>query len=70
MDRNALIRLATRKDRSASPAFSAGLGRILKIEPKLFKAAMRAAFASMTWRWKSYDEEDEAEHGKRPALPP
>jgi hypothetical protein len=63
-DRNALIRLATRVDHSAAPAFSAGLARILKIEPKLFKAAMRAAFASMIWRWKSYDEEDEAEHAR------
>lgn len=62
MDRNALIRFATRADRNAVPAFSAGLGRILKTEPKLFKAAMRAAFASMIWRWKSYDEEDEAKH--------
>lgn len=64
IDRNALIRLATREDRSAAPAFSTGLERILKIEPKLFKAAMRAAFASMAWRWKSYDEEDEAEHAR------
>lgn len=63
-DRNTVIRLATRGDRSAAPAFSAGLGRILKIEPKLFKAAMRAAFASMIWRWRSYDEEDEAEHAR------
>ncbi|WLD68149.1 hypothetical protein QU606_05820 [Pseudomonas sp. OVF7] len=60
-DRNALLRLATREDRSAAPAFSAGLGRILKVEPKLFKAAMRAAFASLIWRWKSGDEEDGAE---------
>lgn len=63
-DRNALIRFATRGDRSAVPAFSAGLGRILKTELKLFKAAMRAAFASMIWRWKSYNEEDEAEHAR------
>lgn len=63
-DRNALIRLATREDRSAAPAFSAGLGLMLKIEPKLFKAAMRAAFESMIWRWKSYDKEDEAEHAR------
>lgn len=60
-DRNALIRLATREDRSALPAFSVGCGRILKVEPQLFKAAMRAAFAGMTWRWKRYDEDDEAE---------
>ncbi|MER9489609.1 hypothetical protein NKI50_27150 [Mesorhizobium sp. M0563] len=43
--------------------FSAGLGRILEIEPRLFKAAMRMAFASMTWRWKSY-QEDGAEHAR------
>jgi len=63
-DRNMLIRLATRDDHSAAPAFSAGLGLILKIEPKLFKAAMRAAFASMMWRWQSYNEEDDAEHAR------
>ncbi|MGX8014376.1 hypothetical protein ACVDG8_038205 (plasmid) [Mesorhizobium sp. ORM8.1] len=61
-DRDALIRLATRKDRSAAPAVSAGLARILEIQPRLFKAAMRVAFSSMTWRWKSYQEEDAAEH--------
>lgn len=64
VDRDALIRRATRKDRSAAPAFSAALARILEIEPRLFKAAMRAAFASMTWRWKGYEEQDEAEHGR------
>jgi len=63
-DWNALIRLATRGDHSAAPAFSAGLGLILKIEPKLFKAAMRAAFNSMIWRWNRYNEEDEAEHAR------
>ncbi|MER9947370.1 hypothetical protein [Mesorhizobium sp. M0047] len=62
-DRDALIRLATRDDRSVAPAFSAGLSRILEIEPRLFKAAMRVAFASMTGRWKSY-QEDEAEHAR------
>ncbi len=63
-DRDALIRLATRKDRSAAPAFSAGLARILKIDPRLFKAAMRAALDSMNCRWKSYDEEDKAEQSR------
>ena len=63
-DRNTLIRLATREDRSAAPAYSAGLSHILKTEPKLFKAAMRAAFASVIWRWRSHDEEDEAEHAR------
>ncbi len=59
-DRDALIALATRKDRSAAPAFAAALPLLLEAEPKLFKAAMRAAFASVLWRWHSY-EEDEAE---------
>ncbi len=58
-DRDALIRLATRRDRIAAPAFSAGLDRILEVEPKLLKAAMRAAFASLTWRWQgSRDDVD------------
>ena len=60
-DRDALVRLATRKDRAAAVSFSAGLERIVGTDPRLFKAAMRAAFASMTWRWKSYEEEDAAE---------
>jgi len=61
-DRNVLIRLATREDHSAAPAFSAGLGQILKVAPNLLKSAMRAAFASLIWRWKSDEEEDETEH--------
>lgn len=63
-DRSALLRLATRKDRRASPAFAAGSGRILDIEPKLFKAAMRAAFAGTIWRRKRHDERDEAEQAR------
>ena len=63
-DQSSLIRLAIREDRSAAPAFSAGLAQILIVEPKLFKAAMRAAFASMTWRWESHDEEDQAGHAR------
>ena len=51
-DRNALVRLATHDDRISAPAFAAGLNAILQVEPGLFKAAMRAAFASMTWRRK------------------
>lgn len=63
-DRDALVRLATRKDRVAAVAFSAGLERILGTDPRLFKAAMRAAFASMTWRWESYEKEDAAEQAQ------
>ncbi|WP_305969673.1 MULTISPECIES: hypothetical protein [unclassified Mameliella] len=59
-DRDALVALATRKDRAAAPAVAAAVPRILEIEPRLFKAMMRAAFSSMTWRWKSHKPEDEA----------
>ena len=61
-DRDALIALATRQDRASAPAVAAAVQRILEIEPRLFKAMMRAAFASMTSRWKSYEPEDEAPH--------
>ncbi|RWP36242.1 MAG: hypothetical protein EOR03_09735 [Mesorhizobium sp.] len=63
-DRDALLRLAAREDRCAAPAFSAGLAHILEIEPRLFKSAMRVAFVSMTWRWKSYEEGDDGEHAR------
>lgn len=61
-DRDALVALATREDRAPAPAVAAAVQRILEIEPRLFKAMMRAAFASMTLRWKSYEPEDEAPH--------
>ncbi|MFD2642685.1 ATP-binding protein [Pseudomonas japonica] len=60
-DRNDLIRLSVRNDRCAAPAFSIGRERILEHEPKLFKAAMRAAFASMVWRWSDQSKEGESE---------
>ena len=60
-DRDALVRLATRDDRIAAPAFSGGLARILETDPNLLKAAMRAAFASMTWRWRRHDGEPDPE---------
>lgn len=59
-DRDALVGLATRQDRAAAPAVAVSVSRILEIEPRLFKAMMRAAFSNMTWRWKSYQSEDEA----------
>ncbi|TCP30397.1 ATP-binding protein [Sphingomonas sp. BK235] len=61
-DRDTLVALATRQDRAPAPAVAAAVQRILEIEPRLFKAMMRAAFASMTWRWKSYEPEEEALH--------
>jgi len=59
-DRDALVALATRQERAAAPAVAAAVPRILEIEPRLFKAMTRAAFAGMTWRWKSHEPEDEA----------
>ncbi|MDD9709506.1 hypothetical protein PVW53_19740 [Seohaeicola sp. SP36] len=59
-DRDALVALATRQDRVAATAVAAAVPRILEIEPRLFKAMMRAAFSSMTYRRKSYEPEDEA----------
>lgn len=59
-DRDALVALATRQDRATAPAVAAAVPRILEIEPRLFKAMMRAAYASMTWRWKSHEPEEEA----------
>jgi len=60
VDRDALVALATRQDRAAAPAVAAAVPRIVEIEPRLFKAMLRAAFAGMTWRWKSREPEDEA----------
>ncbi|NNG68574.1 hypothetical protein HLI18_01345 [Rhizobium laguerreae] len=59
-DRNALLILAARKDRTAAPAFAEVLPQLLQTYPKVLKAAMRAAFASFPWRRHSY-QEDEAE---------
>uniref|UniRef100_UPI0035113273 hypothetical protein n=1 Tax=Pararhodobacter marinus TaxID=2184063 RepID=UPI0035113273 len=59
-DRNALLALVTRQDRAATPAVAAAVAHILEIEPRLFKAMTRAAFSTMTWRWKSAHPEDKA----------
>jgi hypothetical protein len=57
-DRNALIAIATRSDGCAHSAFGAALLAILEAEPRLFKSATRAAFASCRWRWHSHHEPD------------
>ncbi|MCE8556590.1 hypothetical protein KBY29_19955 [Ruegeria pomeroyi] len=59
VDRDALVALATRQDRAAVSAVSVAVPRILKFEPRLLKAMMRAAFSSMSWRWRSHQPEDE-----------
>lgn len=57
-DRDALVALATRRDAGASVAFSLALPKILEADPRLFKAAMRAALSNCLWRWHSYDEDE------------
>lgn len=57
-DHDALVALAARRDRGAVLAFEKAAGRILELEPKLLKAAMRAAYSSVTWRWHDYDEDE------------
>ncbi len=59
-DRDELVALATRQDWAAVPAVSAAVPRILEIEPRLFKAMMRAGFSGMMWRWRNYEPGDEA----------
>jgi hypothetical protein len=56
-DRDALVALAARRDRVAVPAFGKAVTNILETEPKLLKAAMRAAYSAVTWRWHEYDED-------------
>jgi hypothetical protein len=57
VDRDALVSLATRRDLAAVAAFAKALEAILEAEPRLLKAAMRAAFSTMTWRWQGHDED-------------
>lgn len=57
-DRDALVALAARHDCGAVLAFETAVGRILEVEPKLLKAATRAAYSSVTWRWHDYDEDE------------
>lgn len=57
-DRDALIALATRQDRAAVLAFDNAALRILESEPRLLKGAMRAAYASVIWRWHNSDENE------------
>lgn len=56
-DRNALIGVALRSDRSAPTAFAAARVIILATDWRLLKAAMRAAFTSCRWRWHPWNED-------------
>lgn len=61
-DRDALVTLATRRDLAAVAAFARALEAILEAEPRLLKAAMRAAFSTMTWRWRGHEEDKALQH--------
>lgn len=57
-DRDALIALAVRRDRAAVLAFDKASTRIIDVDPRMLKAAMRAAYSSMVWRWHEHDEDE------------
>ena len=56
-DRDALVALGVRRDRTAVPAYAKAVTAILEVEPRLLKAATRAAYSAVTWRWHDYDED-------------
>lgn len=65
-DRDALIAMAARRDRSAPTAFAAALDALIARDSRLLKAAMRAAFGSCTYRWRPWHEDaSEQERFKR-----
>jgi ABC-type cobalamin/Fe3+-siderophores transport system ATPase subunit len=57
-DRDALVSIAARRDLAGRPAFAAALPMIADKDPRILKAAMRAAFAGLVWRWHPYDEDE------------
>lgn len=57
-DRDALVSIAARRDRAGVPAFAAALPMIADEDSRLLKAAMRAAFAGLVWRWHPHDEDE------------
>ena len=62
-DRAALIKLALRRDRAGLPAFAAARDKIIATDPRLLKAAMRAAFSGYLCRWHPWDEDEAVQKG-------
>ena len=60
-DRDALIAIAVRRDLAGLPAFTAARERIVEKDPRLLKAAMRAAFSGVLWRWHPRNEDEAAQ---------
>ncbi len=63
VDRDALIKIAVRRDRAGLPAFAAAREKIIETDPRLLKAAMRAAFSGYLWRWRPWDEDEAVQKG-------
>jgi hypothetical protein len=57
VDRDELVRIATRTDKTVSIAFARALENILTTDPRLLKAVMRAAFSSSRWRKSTWGED-------------
>ena len=62
-DRDALINIAVRRDCAGLPPFAATREKIIKTDPRLLKAATRAAFSSYLWRWHPWDEKEAVQKG-------
>lgn len=60
-DRDDLLAQAARRDCCSVPAISNVLTSIHQTDPRFFKAAMRAAFSALFWRWHSYGEDPDVQ---------
>jgi hypothetical protein len=58
-DRNQLLALASRDDRSAVPAFLAARGVVEAIDARVIKSVIRIGLQASRWRWHPWDEEAE-----------
>lgn len=58
-DRNQLLALACRDDRSAVPAFLAARDIVGAIDARVIKSVIRIGFQASRWRWHPWDEEAE-----------
>jgi hypothetical protein len=58
-DRDALIAIAVREDAPGHVAFAAARQEVLETDPRLLKAAARAAFATARWRRRYSDDDSE-----------
>lgn len=57
-DRDRLLSIATRKDRTGLAGFEAAIGGLIDADPRVAKSVVRAALATARWRWDDYDEDE------------